>query len=227
MTPMNAKQAAAKKAVEYIQNGMNLGLGTGSTAYWGIQYIGARVKEGLQVRAIATSIQSETLARELGIPIVSFADTSQLDITIDGADEVDENLQLIKGGGGALLREKIVAAATKFYIIIVDDKKLVKNLGKFRLPVEVIPFGRELTASRLRNLGSEPSLRLGKNGPFITDNGNYILDCAFGKIQNPAALHEDINNITGVVDNGLFIDLADCIIAGSDDGNIRILNKNP
>jgi ribose 5-phosphate isomerase A len=222
---MNAKQAAAKNAVEYVQNGMNIGLGTGSTAYWAIQYIGARVKEGLQVRAIATSLHSQTLALELGIPIVSFAEAGQLDITIDGADEVDENLQLIKGGGGALLREKIVAAATKFYIIIVDDKKLVKSLGKFKLPVEIIPFGWELAAVRLRNLGSEPSLRPEKNSPFITDNGNYILDCAFGTINNPAALHERINNITGVVDNGLFIDMADCVIAGSDDGKSQLVKR--
>jgi ribose 5-phosphate isomerase A len=222
---MDAKQAAAKKAVEFIQAGMNLGLGTGTTAYWAIQYIGARVKEGLEVKAIATSLHSQTLAKELGIPITSFADTGQLDITIDGADEVDENMQLIKGGGGALLREKIVAAATKFYIIIADEKKLVKNLGKFRLPVEVIPFGWELAANHLRNLGSEPILRDEKNAPFITDNGNYILDCAFGSIPSPESLHEKINNITGVVENGLFIDMADCVIAGNDEGKTRIINR--
>jgi ribose 5-phosphate isomerase A len=222
---MNAKQAAAKKAIEYIKNGMTLGLGTGSTAYWAIQYIGEKVKEGLKVRAIATSIQSQNLAIELGIPIVSFADAGHLDLTIDGADEVDENLQLIKGGGGALLREKIVAAATKFYVIIVDDKKLVKHLGNFKLPVEVIPFGWELTSESLKKLGCSPFLRVVKDDPFLTDNGNYILDCAFGSITAPSVLHEKINSITGVVDNGLFIDMADCVIAGSDDGKIREIKR--
>jgi ribose 5-phosphate isomerase A len=218
---MNAKQAAASKAVEHIQNGMTLGLGTGSTAYWAIQYIGARVKNGLQVRAIATSVQSQSLALELGIPIISFAEAEQLDITIDGADEVDENLQLIKGGGGALLREKIVASATKYYIIIIDEKKLVRILGQFKLPVEVIPFGWELAATKLKELGGEPYRRLGNEKPFLTDNGNYILDCAFGKIPAPATLHEKINGISGVVDNGLFIDLADCVIVGSEDGETK------
>jgi ribose 5-phosphate isomerase A len=222
---MNAKQAAAKKAIEYIKDGMNIGLGTGTTAYWAIQYIGEKVKQGLRVRAIATSIQSQNLAQELGIPIIGFAEAGHLDITIDGADEVDGQLQLIKGGGGALLREKIVAAATKFYIIIADDKKLVDTLGKFKLPVEVIPFGWELTAAKLRNLGSEPGLRVGNDGPFITDNGNYILDCAFGSIPSPGVLQEKINAITGVVDNGLFVDMADCVIAGTEGGEVKIINK--
>lgn len=224
---MNAKQIAAKKAVDYVSNGMTIGLGTGSTAYWAIQYIGARVKEGLEVRAIATSIQSQTLAIDLGIPIISFAQVDKLEITIDGADEVDEQLQLIKGGGGALLREKIVAAATKFYIIIADDHKLVNKLGKFRLPVEVIPFGWELVAGRLKNLGSEVFLRSLEGKPYLTDNGNYILDCAFGQIDFPSDLHDQINRITGVLDNGLFIDMADCVILASEEGTIRTLNRKP
>ena len=136
---VNGKKIAAGKAVEYIKNGMTLGLGTGSTAYWAIQAIGELVRNGLSVRAIATSVQSESLARELNIPIVAFSEIDHLDITIDGADEVDEKLNLIKGGGGALLREKIVASATRLYIIIVDESKLVRHLGKFPLPVEVAP----------------------------------------------------------------------------------------
>src|SRR5258708_15741 len=150
---INGKKIAAGKAVEHIRNGMTLGLGTGSTAYWAIQGIGEQVKNGLSVRAIATSMQSEALARELNIPIVPFAEIDHIDITIDGADEVDQQLNLIKGGGGALLREKIVASATKFYIIIVDESKLVVHLGKFPLPVEVTPFGWELTMRRLEEFG--------------------------------------------------------------------------
>src|SRR5258708_23577362 len=142
---VNGKKIAAGKAIEYIRNGMTLGLGTGSTAYWAIQGIGEMVKQGLSVRAVATSIQSESLAYELNIPIIPFSEVDRLDITIDGADEVDEKLNLIKGGGRALLREKIVAAATRFYIIIADQSKLVRHLWKFPLPVAVVPFTWELT----------------------------------------------------------------------------------
>src|SRR5260221_1030796 len=150
---VNGKKIAAGKAIEYIRNGMTIGLGTVSTAYWAIQGIGEMVKKGLSVRAIATSVESENLARELAIPIVPFAEIDHIDITIDGADEVDQQLNLIKGGGGALLREKIVASATKFYIIIVDESKLVVHLGKFPLPVEVTPFGWELTMRRVDEVG--------------------------------------------------------------------------
>src|SRR3984957_5248084 len=197
---LQGKKLAAAKAVSYIRNGMTLGLGTGSTAYWAIQGIGEQVKNGLSVRAIATSIQSESLARELGIPIVPFSEIDHLDLTIDGADEVDEGLNLIKGGGGALLREKIVASATRFYIIIVDASKLVHELGKFPLPVEVAPFGWELTFRRLQELGGEPRMRMaGAAEPFLTDNQHYILDTSFGLIPDPARLHEQVSGITGVM----------------------------
>src|SRR5579872_5109236 len=199
---INGKKIAAGKAIEYIRNGMTLGLGTGSTAYWAIQGIGDQVKKGLSVRAIATSMQSEALARELYIPIVSFSEIDHIDITIDGADEVDQQLNLIKGGGGALLREKIVAAATKFYIIIVDESKLVETLGKFPLPVEVAPFGWEWTQRRLKNLECTPRMRMADGKPFLTDNSHYILDCSFDRIANPAQLHEQVNAITGVMENG-------------------------
>src|ERR1700742_4249667 len=149
-TAVNGKKIAAGKAIGYIKDGMTLGLGTGSTAYWAIQGIGEMVKNGLSVRAVATSVQSENIARELQIPIVPFAEIDRLDITIDGADEVDQQLNLVKGGGGALLREKIVASATRFYIIIVDESKLVTQLGKFPLPVEIAPFAWELTRRRLQ-----------------------------------------------------------------------------
>lgn len=223
---VNGKKIAAGKAIEYIRNGMTVGLGTGSTAYWAIQGIGEMVKNGLSVRAIATSVQSENLARELAIPIVPFAEIDYLDVTIDGADEVDRQLNLIKGGGGALLREKIVAAATKFYVIIVDESKLVSQLGRFPLPVEVAPFGWEITERRLRELGCAPKMRMKEGLPFLTDNQHYILDCATGPISDPVRLHEKVSAITGVMEDGFFINMADVVIAGAPDGDTRILSRS-
>jgi ribose 5-phosphate isomerase A len=220
---VNGKKIAADKAISYIRGGMTLGLGTGSTAYWAIQGIGDMVQNGLEVRAIATSVQSEALARERNIPIVTFADIDHIDLTIDGADEVDDALNLIKGGGGALLREKIVAAATGFYIIIVDESKMVGTLGKFPLPVEVTPFGWERTFLQLKGLGCTPVLRMVENKTFLTDNSHYILDCAFGSIADPARLHDQVNAITGVMENGLFIGMADIVIAGSPEGQTRVI----
>jgi ribose 5-phosphate isomerase A len=220
------KKIAASKAVEYVRDGMTIGLGTGSTAYWAIRDIGDKVKNGLSVRAIATSIQSEDLARELNIPLVPWAEIDHLDVTIDGADEVDPQFNLIKGGGGALLREKIVASVTKFYIIIVDESKLVKQLGRFPLPVEVAPFAWELTQHRLAALGCTPHRRLSGDKPFLTDNQHYILDCSFGAIANPAQLHRQISDITGVMEDGFFINMANIVIAGSPTGgDARILEK--
>lgn len=222
---VNGKKIAAGKAIEYIRNGMTLGLGTGSTAYWAIQGIGELVRNGLSVRAIATSIQSESLARELNIPIVAFSEIDHLDITIDGADEVDEGLNLIKGGGGALLREKIVASATRFYIIIVDESKLVHRLGKFPLPVEVVPFWWELTFRRLEALGGKPKMRMAGDKPFYTDNQHYILDTSFGLIDDPARLHGEVSGITGVMEDGFFINMADIVVVGSASGTTRVIEK--
>lgn len=219
------KKIAAGKAIDYIQNGMTVGLGTGSTAYWAIQGIGERVKEGLSIQAIATSIQSEALARELDIPLIPFSQIDHLDITIDGADEVDRHLNLIKGGGGALLREKIVASITRFYIIIVDESKLVDRLGRFPLPVEVAPFGWEVTMRRLSHLGCTPHRRMAGTAPFLTDNQHYILDCSFGPISDPAHVHQQVSAITGVMEDGFFIDMANIVIAGSADGDARVLTK--
>jgi ribose 5-phosphate isomerase A len=222
---VQGKKLAAARAVGYIRSGMTVGLGTGSTAYWAIQGIGEQVKNGLSVRAIATSIQSESLARELNIPIVPFSEIDHLDVTIDGADEVDERLNLIKGGGGAMLREKIVASATRFYIIIVDESKLVRQLGKFPLPVEVAPFGWELTFRRLVELGGAPRMRMAGDAPFLTDNQHYVLDTSFGLIADPARLHEGVSGITGVMEDGFFIDMADMVIAGLADGDTRVLER--
>ena len=206
---MNSKQIAADKAVSFIESGMIVGLGTGSTAYWAIEKIGERMKqEGLKVKAIATSTRSEEQAIALGIPILSFAEIGEIDITVDGADEADGSLNLIKGGGGALLREKIVASNSKKLIIVADESKLVKHLGKFGLPVEVAVFGWEKTFQKLQSLGCVPVLRMADNLPYKTDNSNYIVDCAFGEIDDPPALHEKINAIVGVVENGLFINLS-------------------
>jgi|SRR6185437_8960570 len=223
---MNAKQLAAEKAVSFLEDGMTIGLGTGTTAWWAIEKIGEKVKkEGWKIRAIATSVRSEEQARSLGIPIFSFSEIGIIDVTIDGADEADGDLQLIKGGGGALLREKIVATNSRQMIVVADESKKVKTLGKFPLPVEVVLFGWERTFEKLRLLGCEPVRRMNTAEPYLTDNGNCIVDCAFGKIEEPAILHERINAITGVVDNGLFINIASKLILGFENGETRIISR--
>jgi ribose 5-phosphate isomerase A len=222
---MNAKQIAAEKAVSFIESGMIVGLGTGSTAYWAIEKIGEKIKNReLEIKAIATSKGSEQQAVSLGIPMLTFAEIDQIDITIDGADEADTKLNLIKGGGGALLREKIVASNSRQLIIIADETKFVKQLGKFALPVEAAVFGWEKTFQKLNALGCTPHLRMKDDHPYATDNGNYIVDCAFGQIADPAELHERINAIIGVVENGLFINLASALIVGYTNGDIKILH---
>lgn len=219
------KKSAGEKSAEYIKPGMIVGLGTGSTAYWAIHAIADRVNKGLDIKAIATSMASEKLALELGITIVSFADIDHIDVTIDGADEVNPRLQLIKGGGGALLREKIVAAATDYYIIIADYSKYVQTLGAFPLPVEVVKFGWEMTFRHLKKLDCTVKTRQSGNESLITDNGNYILDCSFGSIKDPTYINQQINAIPGVVENGLFLDLADMVVIGERDGSTRVVEK--
>lgn len=223
---INAKQLAAEKAVSFLENGMTIGLGTGSTAWWAIEKIGEKVKkEGWKIRAIATSVRSEEQARSLGIPIYGFAELGTIDVTIDGADEADAHLHLIKGGGGALLREKIVATNSRQMIVVADASKEVKTLGKFPLPVEVVLFGWERTFEKLKVLGCRPERRMNGREPYLTDNGNYIVDCAFGEIADPPALHERINAITGVVDNGLFINIASKLVLGLENGETRIISR--
>lgn len=221
---MNAKQLAAEKAVSFLDDGMTIGLGTGSTAYWAIEKIGEKVKKDKwKIKAIATSLRSEEQARSLGIPIVDFSSVHAIDITIDGADEVNEKLQLIKGGGGALLREKIVATNSLQMIVVADESKWVATLGKFPLPVEVVHFGWERTFEKLQILGCDPTRRMNGTEPYLTDNGNYIIDCAFGVIKDPPALHESVNAITGVVDNGLFIHIASKLVLGFNNGETRVI----
>ncbi|MNO78183.1 Ribose-5-phosphate isomerase A [compost metagenome] len=222
---MNMKKIAAEHAVQYIEDGMKVGLGTGSTAYWAIQKLGERVQAGLSIQTVATSKASEKLAIELGIPIIPFNKLDGLDITIDGADEVNEDLHLIKGGGGALLREKIVAHHSKRLIIIADESKWVHTLGQFPLPVEVIPFAVEWTLQALERLGCRVQLRTDEERLFVTDNGNYIADCSFGAIASPLILHNQILSIPGVVDNGLFIGRADLVVIGHQDGSVEVLER--
>lgn len=208
-----AKKMAAERAVDFVEDGMTIGLGTGSTSYFAIQRLGERVAEGLRIRAIGTSKRTEELAQAVHIPLITFSDVKELDLAIDGADEVAHDYSLTKGGGGALLREKLVASAARRFLVIVDHTKRVHHLGKFLLPVEVVPFAWELTHYRIEQLGCRATRRRQDNGePFITDNHNYILDCDFGEIVDPPLLHNALKALPGVVETGLFIDMAYAII---------------
>lgn len=220
-----AKKAAAEQAATYVRPGMTVGLGTGSTAYYAIMRIGEMVRGGLDIKAVATSEESEELARAQEITIIPFGEVQKIDVDIDGADEADAQLRLIKGGGGALLREKIVAAASDRMIIIADEGKVVQQLGQFPLPVEIIPFAWELTFRKLEQLHARPVLRKKEGQLFITDNGNYIADCHYERIADPEALHAQLNDIPGVVENGLFIGMADLLIVGREDGAVREISR--
>ena len=224
MTP-NLKQLAAERAVDdFITDGMTVGLGTGSTAYYAIKRVGELVKKGFELKCVATSAETERIAMECGIDIVDIDDVERIDVTIDGADEVDPKMNLIKGLGGALLREKIVASASVSEIIIVDDSKLVEQLGtKCPVPVEVLVFGHNKTKKALERQGCEAVLRTMDGRPFITDGGNYIYDCKFGRIENPFFLETRINVIPGVVDNGLFLNAATSVVISSADGTVRMM----
>lgn len=217
---INPKQIAGEKAAQYVQDGMVVGLGTGTTAYFAIKKLGQHVAQGLRIQGIPTSIQSQRLAEEENIPLIDFEGIDHIDITIDGADEIDPAFNLTKGGGGALLREKIVASLSHVEIIVADDSKLVSHLGAFPLPVEVVPFGWQATLKILASLGSTPKQRLNNGTPFVTDNGNYIIDCRFGPILSPPDLEKQINAICGVVECGLFTGLTHRIIIGQPNGNI-------
>jgi ribose 5-phosphate isomerase A len=218
------KKSVGEKAVEYIQDGMTIGLGSGSTVYWMLKKLGELVKDGFNVRGVPSSLKTEGLAKEFGIPLVYFSDVSHLDLAIDGADEVDPNFNLIKGGGGSLLREKIVDDAAKQLIIVADETKLVPTLGNFPLPVEVVPFGWEITAQEIAKLQCTPKIRMENGERYVTNNGNYILDCQFSYIQNPNELHKQLKLTIGVVETGLFINMADKIIVGEEKG-IRVLDS--
>jgi len=220
------KRAAAARAIEEIADGMVLGLGSGSTAEFALEALAKRVARGLRIAAIPSSQRTEALARRLGVTLTSFAEHRRIDVTIDGADEVERGtLNLIKGLGGALLREKIVAAASARMIVIVDASKLVARLGTHvPLPVEVASFGWQTVLDRLSAVGAMPTLRRVGEEPFVTDGGNYIADCAFPAIPDPAALATQLDGLTGVVESGLFIGLATTVMVGSEAG-VDILER--
>ncbi len=226
---MLPKEVAGRRAAEYIETGMVVGLGTGSTAEFAIRAIGERVAAGLEVKAIPTSEASAQLAVELGITLTTLEDDPAVDLTIDGADEVDPDLDLIKGLGGALLREKIVASATARQVIIIDPSKLVEKLGtQAPLPIEVVPFSWTLVSSRLSERGIEPTLRMQQaEQPLVTDNGNYIVDGRFSEgIDDAQATDIWLNTLPGVVENGLFVAMTHLVVIGEADGTSRVIEKS-
>ncbi|MCK5636749.1 MAG: ribose-5-phosphate isomerase RpiA [Thermoplasmatales archaeon] len=218
------KKIAGEKAVEHIEDGMIVGLGTGSTVEYTLRKLGTLVRDGLKIKGIPTSIHTQRIAKEEQIPLITLEENPVIDVTIDGADEVDSNMNLIKGGGGALLREKVIAFNSKKVIIVIDDSKVVKALGiDIPLPVEVVKFGWTSTKKTLEGFGCNVVLRkiMGEE-PFITDNSNYILDCEFERIAEPEQFEVDLNNIPGVVENGLFIGLVDEVIVGGKQGILTL-----
>ena len=229
-----AKFVAAKRASDYVTSGMRVGLGTGSTAAWMVRCLAERIRtEGLDIVGVPTSSRTADLARELGVPVTSLDEARWLDLTIDGADEFDGALSLIKGGGGALLQEKIVATASDRMIVIADAAKEVQTLGRFPLPIEVVPFGWQTTKALVEEtlinldvLGRETSLRMNDDAPFITDEGNYIVDLHLQRIGDPRAVSMVLNQIPGVVENGLFIDICDVVVIGDGDGTVQVRDIN-
>jgi ribose 5-phosphate isomerase A len=207
------KEAAARASLAFVKDGMVVGLGTGSTAAYFIKLLAEQVKQGMHVRGIPTSIHSEQLAKSLGIPVITLDDCQEIAVTVDGADEVDPQLRLIKGGGGAMLREKIVASATKQQIIVADASKQVQRLGKFPVPVEVIRFAEALVKKKITELGAQVSVRVGSDGkPFVTDEDHHILDCRFGEIPDADALARKLSDMPGIVEHGLFIGMASVVL---------------
>jgi len=229
-----AKFVAAKRAVDFVEDGMRVGLGTGSTAAWMVRCLGEMVREdGLKIRGVPTSTRTAALAREVGIDVISLDEARWLDLTIDGADEFDADLNLIKGGGGALLQEKIVATASDQMIVIADVGKEVESLGAFPLPIEVIPFGWQTSKALVEEmlismdvLGRSVTLRMNGDSPFVTDEGNHILDLHLNRIGNARQLAMVLNQVPGVVENGLFIDICDIVIVGYGDGRVETRDIN-
>lgn len=218
-----AKRSAAERAIQFVSDGQVVGLGTGSTAAFAIQGLGRRIKEGLRIIGVPTSKASEELAQRVGISLLDLNDVQKIDITIDGADEVDDEFNMIKGGGGALTREKLVALSSVRNAYVVDERKLVARLGQsFAVPVEVLPFAWAASARRLGDLDCEPILRKERDAPFVTDNGNYIIDCRFSRIANALELESSIKLVPGVIESGLFVGMVDqLVIAFADRVEVR------
>jgi ribose 5-phosphate isomerase A len=227
------KRAAAARALEFVSDGMKLGLGTGSTAGWFVDLLAQRIKaEGLRITGVPTSSRTRAQAEGLGIPLATLDQAGRLDLTIDGTDEFDADLNLIKGGGGALLQEKIVACACARMVVITDPSKQVAALGAFPLPVELVRFGVAATRRLIGDLlarhdvaGQGMTLRQGEDGPYITDEGHYILDLDLGRIGDPALLNTDLNAIPGVVETGLFCGIAAAVVVGGPDGTARVIGQ--
>jgi ribose 5-phosphate isomerase A len=209
------KEIAARASLRFVQDGNVVGLGTGTTAVHAVRLLGEKVRAGLRITGIPTSLHTKELATSLGIPLTTLDECQQIDVTIDGADEINPQLQLIKGVGGALLREKITASASRQLVIIADSSKQVAVLGRFPLPVEVIPFAQALVKKEITALGASVKLRSDSTGkPFVTDEGHHILDCAFGQIPDPPGLALKLENIPGVVEHGLFVGMAKVALIG-------------
>ena len=220
------KKLAGIKAAEFVEDGMVVGLGTGSTAYYFVEEIGRRIKEeGLQITAVTTSSVTSKQAEGLGIPLKSIDEVDQVDVTVDGADEVDPQFNGIKGGGGALLMEKVVATPTKDYIWVVDESKLVQKLGAFKLPVEVVQYGEEQVFRRFAQAGYKPSFREKNGQRFITDMQNFIIDLDLGVIENPVEFGRELDHIVGVVEHGLFTKMVNKVIVAGQ-GGVNILEAN-
>jgi ribose 5-phosphate isomerase A len=212
------KEAAARASLRFVKDGQIVGLGTGSTAAYFIQLLGEQVKNGLRIQGIPSSDRSRDQAAGLGIPLTTLDEFQTIDVTVDGADEVDPQLRLIKGGGGALLREKIVASVTKQLVIVADETKRVPVLGRFPLPVEVIKFAQAVVMKKIEALGAKVELRNGADGkPFLTDENNYILDCKFGQIRDADGLARQLSDMPGVVEHGLFIGMASVVLIANGD----------
>jgi ribose 5-phosphate isomerase A len=225
----NPKEIAGQRAAEMIEDGMTVGLGTGSTVHFTLERLADRVaKEGLTIRCVPTSLDTERKAQALGIPLSTLEEVESIDLTIDGADEIDPHFNLTKGGGGALLREKVVAYISRREAIVVGRNKVVERLGTtFLLPVEVVPFARAMVAREITRLGAAPVLRVTEPGePYLTDNGNQILDCQFPEgIADPAATEAELASIPGIVESGLFVGLAQVVVIGDEDGTVEVRVK--
>ena len=223
MSNDHEKEAAARASLQFVKAGQVVGLGSGSTATHFIKLLAEKVRKGLRVRGIPTSVRSRELAESLGIPLTTLDECQEIAVTVDGADEVDPQLRLIKGGGGALLREKIVASATRQMVVVADATKQVQRLGKFPLPVEVIRFAQALVAKRISALGAEVELRTRTDGrPYVSDENNHILDCRFGEIRDPDQLARQLSDMPGVVEHGLFIGMASVVLFARGDQIVEL-----